>query len=185
MLIPVPFLFAEKGAERMEEEVNQRVVSLSVNTSKMTAGVLVNTMKNFLVREHQALNQHAAERQAERKAHEHGKMTLKDLMAQNAGAESVVISDDNIKSFDRVARKYNIDYSLKRDKTQDPPKYLLFFKARDRDTMMTAFREYVQKNEQYKQKHPMKQKLKEYEEMRKRLNKQRFKEKHKHQERSL
>ena len=50
----------------MEEEVNQRVVSLSVNTSKMTAGVLVNTMKNFLVREHQALNQHAAERQAER-----------------------------------------------------------------------------------------------------------------------
>lgn len=181
MLIPVPFLFAEKGAERMEEEVNQRVVSLSVNTSKMTAGVLVNTMKNFLVREHQALNQHAAER----KAHEHGKMTLKDLMAQNAGAESVVISDDNIKSFDRVARKYNIDYSLKRDKTQDPPKYLLFFKARDRDTMMTAFREYVQKNEKYKQKHPMKQKLKEYEEMRKRLNKQRSKEKHKHQERSL
>ena len=55
----------------------------------------------------------------------------------------------------------------------------------DRDTMMTAFREYVQKNEKYKQKHPMKQKLKEYEEMRKRLNKQRSKEKHKHQERSL
>ena len=46
-------------------------------------------------------------------------------------------------------------------------------------------REFVKKNELEKEKKPMKQKLKEYEEMRKKLNKQRAKEKHKHKERSL
>ena len=168
----------------MEEEVNQRVVTLGVNTSKMRAGILARTMKNFLAREHQAFQQHAAERQNE-KANEHGKIKFKDLMAQNAGAESIEIDNDNIKSFDKVARKYNIDYALKKDKTEDPPKYYIFFKARDRETMTMAFKEFVKNNERDKEKHPMKQKLKEYEEMRKKLNKQRSKEKHKHQERSL
>ena len=185
MLIPVPFLFAEKGAERMEEEVNQRVVSLSVNTSKMTAGVLVNTMKNFLVREHQALNQHAAERQAERKAHEHGKMTLKDLMAQNTGTEDLPIKEYNIRAFDKVAKRYNIDYAIKKDATENPPRYFIFFKSRDRASMTLAFKEFIKKNEEERLKKPMKQKLREYEELRKTINKQRSKEKNRHKERTL
>ena len=40
----------------MEEEVNQRVVTLSVNTGRMTASVLARTMSNFLAREHQAIH---------------------------------------------------------------------------------------------------------------------------------
>ena len=168
----------------MEEEVNQRVATMMVSTSKMSAGVLARAMQRFLANEHQALNRHAIERQ-NAKAQEHGKMKFKDLMAQNAGAESIEINNDNIRSFDKVARKYNIDYALKKDATQDPPKYFIFFKARDRDAMTQAFREFVKKNELEKEKKPMKQKLKEYEEMRKKLNKQRAKEKHKHKERSL
>ncbi len=44
----------------MEEEVNQRVVTLSVNTGRMTASVLARTMSNFLAREHQALNRRSS-----------------------------------------------------------------------------------------------------------------------------
>lgn len=46
-------------------------------------------------------------------------------------------------SFDRVARKYGIDYSLKKEVGADPPKYLVFFKAKDVDVMTAAFREYA------------------------------------------
>ena len=42
-----------------------------------------------------------------------------------------------------VARKYSIDYSLKKDKSVDPPKYLVFFRAKDVDVMTAAFKEYT------------------------------------------
>ena len=42
-----------------------------------------------------------------------------------------------------MAKKYGIDFSLKRDKSVDPPRYFVFFKARDVDVMTAAFREYA------------------------------------------
>ena len=83
----------------MEEEVNQRVVTLSVNTGRMTASVLARTMSNFLAREHQALNRRAEIR---KNTEPHDKMTVKELMDQNVGAESVEINKNNIGAFDRV-----------------------------------------------------------------------------------
>ncbi|MFR5150302.1 MAG: PcfB family protein [Ruminococcus sp.] len=56
---------------------------------------------------------------------------------------NIEITDKNIKSFDRVARKYSIDYSLKKDSSTDPPRYLVFFKAKDVDVMTKAFQEYA------------------------------------------
>lgn len=170
----------------MEEEVNQRVVTLSVNTGRMTASVLARTLSNFLAREHQAMNRRAMEKK-ETKEHEshHGKMTVQELMDQNAGAESVEIEKDNIKTFDRVARKYNVDYALYKNSTENPPKYLIFFKARDRDMMTMAFKEFVNENNKKMQKKNMKQKLKEYKDLSKELNKKRAKDKHRSRERSL
>ena len=45
--------------------------------------------------------------------------------------------------FERVARKYGIDYSLKKDSATTPPRYLVFFRARDVDVMTAAFKEYA------------------------------------------
>lgn len=44
----------------------------------------------------------------------HGKQTIKQLNAQGVQLSNIKITDENIKSFDRVARKYGIDYSLKK-----------------------------------------------------------------------
>ena len=41
------------------------------------------------------------------------------------------------------ARKYGIDFSLKKDASENPPKYIVFFKARDVDVMTAAFKEYT------------------------------------------
>jgi hypothetical protein len=55
------------------------------------------------------------------------------------------VTDGNIRSFERVARKYHIDFSLKKDSSMTPPKYIVFFKAKDVDVMTTAFKEYSAK----------------------------------------
>ena len=168
----------------MEEEVNQRVATMIVSTSKMSAGVLARAMQKFLANEHQAINRHAIERQNE-KAQEHGKIKFKDLMAQNTGTEDLPIKKYNIHTFDKVAKKYNIDYAIKKDSSGDIPKYFIFFKSRDRASMTLAFKEFMKKNEEERLKKPMKQKIREYEELRKAVNKKRSKEKHRHKERSL
>ena len=68
---------------------------------------------------------------------------MKQLMSKGAKLSNILITDQNIGSFDRVARKYGIDYSLKRDNSVSPPKYMVFFRARDVDVMTAAFREYA------------------------------------------
>ena len=72
-----------------------------------------------------------------------GKQSLDKLMKQNVQLSNIEITDGNIKSFERVAKKYSIDFSLKKDVTADPPRYYVFFKARDADVMTAAFKEYT------------------------------------------
>ena len=54
------------------------------------------------------------------------KVTVKELAKQNAGMVNIEITDKNIKSFERYARKYGINYALKKDKSKEPPVYLVF-----------------------------------------------------------
>ena len=65
------------------------------------------------------------------------------MMEEGSQLTNIEITDNNIKSFEKVARKYSIDYSLKKDKSMDPPRYLVFFRAKDVDVMTAAFKEYT------------------------------------------
>ena len=71
-----------------------------------------------------------------------GKQTIKQLAKQNQGLTNIEITDKNIKSFEKLAKKYGVDFALKKDKSVTPPKYLVFFKARDQDALVAAFTEY-------------------------------------------
>ena len=55
---------------------------------------------------------------------------------------NIEVTDGNIKSFEQVARKYGVDFALKKDTTSQPPRYLVFFKSRDADALTAAFAEY-------------------------------------------
>ena len=57
----------------------------------------------------------------------HGKQTVKQLMRHGVSTNSLELSGDT-KSFDRVARKWNVDYAFYKT---GPDKYLLFSR-RDR-----------------------------------------------------
>lgn len=39
---------------------------------------------------------------------------------------NIEVTDGNIKSFERVARKYGVDFALKKDVSSQPPRYLVF-----------------------------------------------------------
>ena len=134
----------------MQEEVNQKTIALCTRCAKMTADVLKGLMRKYLSdrEKHKQEVKHkkaekAAQEKAEKNAPVRGKQTLKKLMDQGSQLTNIEVTDNNIKSFDKVARKYGIDYSLKKEVGADPPKYLVFFKAKDVDVMTAAFREYA------------------------------------------
>ena len=123
----------------MQEEVQNRTVTLTISGARLTG----RTLKWAIL---QLLNSHSknkAKRAQAKAITPKGKQSVKELVGQNQGVQNIEISDKNIKDFDRVARKYGIDYAVKRDTTEKPPKYLVFFKARDGDALNAAFREYV------------------------------------------
>lgn len=75
----------------------------------------------------------------------HGKQSVKQLVKQGAGVQNIEITDQNIKSFEKVAKKYGVDFALRKDISADPPKYLVFFKGKDADALNSAFCEFTAK----------------------------------------
>ena len=120
----------------MQEEVNDKTIALSVKTTKLTGTVLKVAMQKFL-------SEMAKQKQKSKVQPKQGKQTMKQLMKKNTQITNIEVTDGNIKSFERVARKYGIDFSLKKDASENPPKYIVFFKARDVDVMTAAFKEYT------------------------------------------
>jgi len=72
-------------------------------------------------------------------------LTVKQLIGQNQGVSNIEITDPSIKEFEKIARKYGVDYAVKKDRSSSPPKYLIFFKGRDADALTAAFTEYTGK----------------------------------------
>ncbi len=158
----------------MQEEVTNKTIALVIKTAKLDANVLKTAMKMYL--DH---HKHKAERT-------HGKTSVKKLVGEGVGVSSIEVTDNNIKSFERVARKYNVDFAVKKDKTVEPPKYLVFFKGRDADVLAQAFKEFVYGNEKKKERPSLREKLNHLKDVvSQNKNKERSREKNKKQEQSL
>ena len=52
------------------------------------------------------------------------------------------IAQTGIRDFERILNTYGVDYALRKDVTQVPPRYMVFFKAKDADVLTAAFKEY-------------------------------------------
>ena len=149
----------------MQEEVDEKTVALAVSTTKMTAQALKNSLEKFLQRVDERNRIHvneareldlekkkartaakeAARQQKKAGPYSPGKKSLNKMIADGSKLSNIEITDGNIRSFERVARKYGISYSLKKDKSQNPPRYLVFFRAKDKKVIEAAFREYTGK----------------------------------------
>ena len=71
-----------------------------------------------------------------------GKQSVRTLLRQNRGVSSVEISKTGIRGLERYAKKYGIDYAIRKDTSEVPPRYLVFFKAPDAEAFNSAFKEY-------------------------------------------
>ena len=125
----------------MQEEIENRTVTLIISAVKLTARELKAGMDKYLSEKKSKAMEKA--RAAPEKPS--GKQTVRQLIGQNQGVSNIEITDSNIKSFERVARKYGVDFAVKKDRSVSPPKYLVFFKGRDADALTAAFREYTAK----------------------------------------
>ena len=118
----------------MQDEINEKTIALYIKTGKLTAQTLQKAMKTLL-----------AQMKKQKDKTPQGKQTLKQLMKQNAGVSNIEITEGNIKAFESTAKKYGIDFALKKDTTESPPRYLVFFKGRDADVLTAAFKEFSAK----------------------------------------
>ena len=89
----------------------------------------------------------------------HGKQSVKKLMAHGVATNSIELSGDT-KTFDRVARKWNVDYAFYK---AGPDKYLLFFKSGQADAITACFSESSQKvlNKSKSRRTPIRDQLKQ------------------------
>lgn len=138
----------------MQEEVENRTVTLTVNTTKMTGRVLKEALQKYL-----SYQKAKSQGKAYKDVKPTGKQTVKQLIGQDQGVTNVEIEDKSIREFERIARKYGVDYAIKKDKTSEVPKYLVFFKARDGDALNAAMTEFANKKLKAKSKPSLLKKL--------------------------
>ena len=121
----------------MQEEIENRTVNLAISTTKLTARGIIRLAAKGL-----AYIKRKSQEAALKNEKPDGRQTIQQLIGQNQGVTNIDISQTDLKGFEKYARKYGVDYAITKDKSVFPPKYLVFFKARDADAMTAAFNAY-------------------------------------------
>lgn len=121
----------------MQEEIENRTVNLAISTTKLTARGIIRLAAKGL-----AYIKRKSREAALKNEKPDGRQTIQQLIGQNQGVTNIDISQTDLKGFEKYARKYGVDYAITKDKSVFPPKYLVFFKARDADAMPAAFNAY-------------------------------------------
>ena len=150
----------------LQEEITQKTLALCVEASKMTAQLLQQAMKKVLA---------DMENHKKNPPLRHGKQTLRQLMKHNTGVSNIEITDQNIRAFSATAKKYGIDFALKKDTSGERPRYLVFFKGRDADVITAAFREFSAKNLEKEKKPSIRKELEQAKQQSKAQHRQREK----------
>ena len=111
----------------MQEEVENRTLTLVVSGTKFTGRLLKAAISKYMA--HCKEKKLQKQRSRDAPVVPHGKQTVKQLVGQNQGISNIEITDPSIKEFEKIARKYGVDYAVKKDRSSSPPKYLIFSKA--------------------------------------------------------
>lgn len=120
----------------MQEEVENRTVNLAISTTKLTLRTIISGIRKYL--------QHREKVKAKkgRDPAVHGKQSVKKLLGQNQGAANAEIEKEGIKDFERLAKKYGVDFAVRKDKTVDPTRYFVFVRAKDADALDAICKEH-------------------------------------------
>ena len=118
----------------MQEEVENRTVNLAITTTKLTSRQLINVL--------QKVCRGIKAKMAQEKLAPRGKQSVKKLLGQNQGATTSEVDKYGIRDFERLARKYGVNYAIRKDKSVDPPRYTVFVRAKDGEALDAICKEY-------------------------------------------
>ena len=121
----------------MQEEVENRTINLAISTTRLTARSIIAGIRKYL--QHR---EKVKARKGIRDTAVHGKQSVKQLLGQNQGATNVEIGKDGIRDFERLAKKYGVDFAVRKDKSVDPPRYLVFVRSKDADALDAICKEH-------------------------------------------
>lgn len=108
------------------EDVSKKTIAFSVQAANFTADLLKSVLRDFLSGNTKSK----------------GKVSYSQL-AKHGKLDSIEITENNIKDFINIARKYDVDYALKRNNLTEPPTYQVFFTASNSENFTRAFKEYA------------------------------------------
>ena len=116
----------------MQEDIERRTIAVSLTAAKLTARTLAKALSA-------ALRQIRQQRRTALTPQ--GRQSVKKLMNHGVNTSRIPL-DGNTRLFDRVARKYNVDYAFRK---VGPKQYRLFFKAGQADAITDCFAEYTKR----------------------------------------
>lgn len=149
----------------MQEELEQRTVSVTVQAAKLSGRVLKAAIAATLRKMEQ-----------ERNTMKVGRNTMKRLAGRDGGMNTIEVSG-RIRSFERYARKHQVRYHIEKEVGADPPRWTVYFKANQADALTAAFKEYTKKDISRVQRPSMLAKLHKFKELAQALGKDRVKNK--------
>ena len=123
------------GVMTIQEEVENRTVNLAISTTKLSGRTLIAAFRKYMQYQADVKRYKSNQKPI-------GQQTIEELVGQNQGASNIPIDQTDIKGFKKILDKYGVDYAVTKDASQKPPKFLVFFKARDGDVLTAAFKEY-------------------------------------------
>jgi hypothetical protein len=114
----------------LQEQIDREAIAVTVKANKLTGRALLAVCRTV----GRQIVKHRKAKQTPR-----GRQSAKKLMNHNVPTSTVPLEGD-AKLFDRIARKWNVDYHFHKT---GKDKYLLLFKAGQTDAITGTFAEYT------------------------------------------
>lgn len=119
----------------VSDQISEKCCCLIIKGGKLSGKNLAYATRSFLAAGDKAPEQEQIK----------GKQSLKQLASNGAKLENIELCHETVKSFERTAAKYEVDYAIKTATLEGKPVHLAFFRSKDEATMNAAFREYSAK----------------------------------------
>lgn len=122
----------------INEEISKETVDLAGRVTELTMQEVMKILQKYVEDTKQNMKVYS-------NSSPKGKQSVKELIGQGQGVTSVDIEKTDLKDFQRIAKKYGVDFAVVKDKNSNPPIYTIFFKAKDQDAITNVIKDYTSK----------------------------------------
>lgn len=127
--------------EEVGKEAVDKSINIAVRLSKPTMKEFMKALKFVVGKPTKVAGKAIGEKIHPTK----GKQSVKTLIRQGQGVSSIPLADEGLKDFQKIAKKYGVDFAVVKDKNEEPPVYTIFFKAKDTDVITKILQDYSEK----------------------------------------